>query len=79
MGDSVNFCGLLRKPELISAEQADKVQILWECHKFFFNYLVTSKPSGIFFQIFVAFSKYLNFIFVNPNITHIAHILKYCF
>ena len=35
MGDSVNFCGLLRKPELISAEQADKVQILWECHNFF--------------------------------------------
>ena len=30
---------------------------------FFRNYLVTSKQSGIFFQIFVAFSKYLNFTY----------------
>ena len=27
----------------------------------FWNYLVTSKQGGIFFQIFVPFSKYLNF------------------
>ena len=45
-----------------------KLQILWESHKiwqnippFFGNYLVPLKQIGIFFQIFVAFSEYLNF------------------
>ena len=44
-----------------------KVQILWEGQKnfrkpsrLFWNYKVKSKQSGYFFQIFVAFSKYLN-------------------
>ena len=47
-----------------------KVQILWEGHKFWKNYpnifeityLVTSKENCRFFQISLAFSKYLNFI-----------------
>ena len=44
-----------------------KVKIFWERHKIwkifhlFWNYLVTSKQSGIFYQIFVAFSENLNF------------------
>ena len=46
-----------------------KVQILWEVTKiwkkspipFFWNYLVTLKQSVGFFQIFVAFSEYVNF------------------
>ena len=60
---------------------APKVQILWEGHKiwkkthaFFWNYLVTSKQSGrLFFQIFVAFWEYLNFICHSPNLLCTIH------
>ena len=49
-------------------KKAFKVQILWEDHKiqenpllFFENYLVMTKQSVRYFQIYVAFSEYLNF------------------
>jgi hypothetical protein len=47
-------------------QKQHKVHILWEVHKNwkkishpFWNYLVTSRQSGRFFQTFVAFSEYL--------------------
>ena len=46
----------------------NKVKIFWEgrkklkkCPSFIWRYLLSSKKVGFFFQIFVAFSEYLNF------------------
>ena len=59
-----------------------KVQALWEGHKIWKNLppvltkqlflLITSKQVGDFFQIFVAFSKKLDF-----NMDHVARGAKY--
>ena len=48
-------CSLFRQNKIKYGQNLDKFTI------FFLNYLIRSKPSGRFFQIFVAFSEYLNF------------------